>query len=203
MPRANPLAASGYELPPLPFEADALEPYTSRETVAVHYGEHHRGYVARLNELIRGSIYEGLPLADVVRKSNGPLFNNAAQAWNHSFYWRCLSPTVGKTVSRELADAIDAAFGSRDAFAAQFKTFAAAKFGSGWTWLVRTEDGSLAIRNSNDADNPLRSNQTPLLACDVWEHAYYLDYRNERAKYVDGFWHLVNWNFVSESFAAW
>src|SRR5262245_10691654 len=190
MPRSAPLVPAEYGLSPLPFGTDVLEPYISRETVELHHGEHQRRYVARLNELIAGSVYEGLPLREVVRKSSGPLFNNAAQAWNHSFYWSCLSPTVDKTPSRELAQAIDAAFGSRDAFADQFKTLATAKCGSGWTWLVRTGDRSLAIRNSNDADNPLRWNQTPLLACDVWEHAYYLDYRNERAKYVDGFWRL-------------
>jgi Fe-Mn family superoxide dismutase len=202
MPQIYPPAASSYRLPDLPFATDALEPYISRETVETHYGEHHRAYVARLNELINGSSFEGMPLAEVVRQSSGPLFNTAAQAWNHSFYWCCLSPGVPTTPSRELARAIDAAFGSREAFANLFKTFAAAKFASGWTWLVRTADGGVAIRNSNNAENPLRWNQTALLACDVWEHAYYLDYRSERVKYVDAFWRLINWSFVSHNFAA-
>ena len=188
-----------HELPPLPYAIDALAPHISRETLEHHYGKHHRAYVDKLNELVQGTEFETMSLADLIKRATGPLFNNAAQAWNHDFYWSCLSPRGGGAPTGELARAIDAGFGSFDAFASRFKSSALSKFGSGWTWLTRCADGTLAIRNSDNADNPLRANETPLLTCDVWEHAYYIDYRNQRAKYLDAFWHLVNWDFVARN----
>ena len=188
-----------HELPPLPYAIDALAPHISRETLEHHYGKHHRAYVDKLNELVQGTEFETMSLADLIKRTTGPVFNNAAQAWNHDFYWSCLSPRGGGAPTGELARAIDAGFGSFDAFASRFKSSALSKFGSGWTWLTRCTDGTLAIRNSDNADNPLRANETPLLTCDVWEHAYYIDYRNQRAKYLDAFWHLVNWDFVARN----
>ncbi len=188
-----------HELPPLPYAIDALAPHISRETLEHHYGKHHRAYVDKLNELVQGTEFETMSLADLIKRTTGPVFNNAAQAWNHDFYWSCLSPRGGGAPTGELARAIDAGFGSFDAFASRFKSSALSKFGSGWTWLTRCADGTLAIRNSDNADNPLRANETPLLTCDVWEHAYYIDYRNQRAKYLDAFWHLVNWDFVARN----
>jgi Fe-Mn family superoxide dismutase len=202
MQQANTLVKPQHELPALPYGMDALAPHISRETLEFHYGKHHRAYVSKLNELVKNSAFEGMALADLVKKSTGPIFNNAAQVWNHSFYWNCLSPKGGGKPAGRLAAAIDAAFGSFDQFVSQFKNSALGKFGSGWTWLVQSGDGTLTIRNSDDADNPLRWDQTPLLVCDVWEHAYYIDYRNERAKYIEAFWHLVNWDFVTGNFTG-
>ena len=202
MPQTNRLLKPQHELPPLPYSMAALVPHISAETLTYHYGKHHRAYVNKLNELVQGSEFEAMALADLIRKTTGPIFNNAAQVWNHSFYWNCLSPKGGGTATGELAREIDAGFGSFERFTAQFKSSAATKFGSGWTWLVKRADGTLAIHNSDDADNPLRSNEVPLLVCDVWEHAYYIDYRNERAKYIEAFWHLVNWDFVADNFAG-
>jgi Fe-Mn family superoxide dismutase len=191
-----------HELPPLPYAMDALAPTISRETLEYHYGKHHRAYVNKLNELVKGTEFDGKPLEEVVKKSTGPVFNNAAQIWNHTFYWNCLTPTKGTKPAADLAKAIDASFGSFDQFATQFKTSAATKFGSGWTWLVKGADGKLAIKNTNDAETPLRTGETALLVCDVWEHAYYVDYRNERPKYIEGFWQLANWDFASRNFAG-
>jgi superoxide dismutase, Fe-Mn family len=188
-----------YELPDLPYPLDALQPYVSRETLEFHWGKHHRGYVDKLNELIRGTELEGLSLDEVVTRSEGALFNNAAQSWNHEFYWHCMKPRGGGKPGGELALAIDRKFGSFAAFEKEFKKDAIAKFGSGWTWLVRKRDGALVVENTDDADNPMVRGDTPLLTCDVWEHAYYIDYRNERAKYVDAFWNLVNWDFVAKN----
>ncbi|WP_297460786.1 Fe-Mn family superoxide dismutase [Ferrovum sp.] len=191
-----------HELMTLPFAMDALAPHISKETLEYHYGKHHRTYVNKLNELIKGTELEGLSLSDLVKKTTGPTFNNAAQVWNHNFYWYGLNPRGSDKPTGELAAAIDKNFGSFDQFAAQFKTAAATKFGAGWTWLVKTEDGKLAIRNSNDAENPLQWNQIPLLTCDVWEHAYYIDYRNERPRYIETFWALVDWDFVARNLAG-
>jgi Fe-Mn family superoxide dismutase len=201
MQSTNTLEKLRHELPALPYSMDALAPHISRETLEFHYGKHHRAYVTKLNELVGNSAFAGMPLPSLVKKSTGAIFNNAAQVWNHNFYWSCLSPKRTSRPIGNLAGAIDACFGSFDRFAAQFKSSATGKFGSGWTWLVKRNDGTLEIRNSDDADNPLRWNQTPLLTCDVWEHAYYVDYRNERAKYIEAFWHLVNWDFVADNFA--
>ena len=202
MQQTNTLVKPQHELPALPYGMDALAPHISRETLEFHYGKHHRAYVNKLNELVRNSAFEGMTLASIVKESTGPIFNNAAQVWNHGFYWNCLSPKGGGKPADKLAAAIDATFGSFDQFVSQFKNSAVSKFGSGWTWLVKSGDGALTIRNSDDADNPLRWDQTPLLVCDVWEHAYYIDYRNERAKYIEAFWHLVNWDFVTGNFTG-
>ncbi len=188
-----------HELMTLPFSLDALAPHISKETLEYHYGKHHRAYVNKLNELIQGTEFATLTLTEIIKKASGPLFNNAAQVWNHNFYWYGLTPQPSAKPTGDLAAAIDRSFGSFDQFAAQFKTAATTKFGSGWTWLVKTADGSLAIRNSNDAENPLQWNQLALLTCDVWEHAYYVDYRNERPRYFDAFWSLVNWDFVAKN----
>jgi Fe-Mn family superoxide dismutase len=202
MPQADTLTKSRHELPALPYAMDALAPHISRETLEYHYGKHHRAYVNKLNELVAGTGFEGMPLPALVRTATGALFNNAAQVWNHNFYWRCLSPGSSGSPTGELGRAIDASFGSFDSFAGQFKSTAAAKFGSGWTWLIRAADGRLAIRNSDDAENPLCWNETPLLTCDVWEHAYYVDYRNERAKYIEAFWRLADWDFAARNFSG-
>ncbi len=184
-------------LQPLPYDIDALAPLISRETLEYHHGKHHRAYVNNLNTLVVGTNFEKMALADIVRSATGPIFNNAAQVWNHDFYWNCLGPKGGSVPTGELARLLDSSFSSFNDFASQFKASAATKFGSGWTWLVKGIDGRLAIVNSNDADTPLRSGHTPLLVCDVWEHAYYIDYRNERARYIEAFWKLVNWDFVA------
>ncbi|MEO8202927.1 MAG: superoxide dismutase [Betaproteobacteria bacterium] len=187
-----------FELKPLPFPIDALAPHISKETLEYHHGKHHRAYVNKLNELAKGTEFESMALADVVKKAKGGIFNNAAQIWNHDFYWNSLTPKSAKP-SGKLAQAIDAAFGSFDEFEKKFKTSCTTKFGSGWTWLVKGKDGKLAIKNSDDADNPLLWDETPLITCDVWEHAYYIDYRNERPKYVDNFWQLANWDFAARN----
>ena len=190
------------ELPPLPFEMNALEPHISRETLEYHHGKHHKAYVDNLNKLIPGTEFENLPLEEIVIKApQGPIYNNAAQVWNHTFYWNCLSPNGGNPKG-ELADAIDKAFGSFDKFKEEFTKLAIATFGSGWAWLVRNPDGNVAIVSTSNAQTPLNTKQIPLLTCDVWEHAYYIDYRNARPKYVEHFWNIVNWNFVETQFAV-
>lgn len=190
-----------YTLPPLPFSADALEGISST-TLEIHHGRHHRAYVDKLNSLIQSSPLRGLPLEDVVRKADGALFNNAAQAWNHSFYWVSLSPKRGLSPSPLLLQALVRDFGSLQDSIERFRAAALGKFGSGWTWLSFAADGRLVIENSDDADTPLRHGRMPLLTCDVWEHAYYLDFRNERAKYVQAFIEQINWEFASQNFAA-
>jgi len=186
-----------HELPPLPYERNALEPHISAETLEYHYGKHHQTYVNNLNNLVAGSDQEGASLEDLIRSASGGLFNNAAQVWNHSFYWNCLSPDGGGEPDGSLGAAIAAAFGDFAQFKTQFSTSAATNFGSGWTWLVKDADGALAIVNTSNAGNPLTAGQTPVLTCDVWEHAYYIDYRNARPKYVEAFWNLVNWEFAA------
>lgn len=191
-----------FELPALPYADDALEPHISAETISFHYGKHHQTYVTKLNDAVPGTEFEGMSLEEIIMKSEGGIFNNAAQIWNHTFYWNGLTPNGQDAVSGDLAAAIDAAFGSFDEFKAQFANSAATNFGSGWTWLVKNADGSLAIVNTSNAGCPLTDGQTPLLTCDVWEHAYYIDFRNARPKYVETFWKLVNWDFVAANFAA-
>jgi Fe-Mn family superoxide dismutase len=191
-----------YELPELPYALDALEPHLSRETLRYHWGKHHRGYVDRLNQLVRGTELEGRPLEELIKHEKGALFNSAAQAWNHAFYWNCLAPRGRRKPRGRLAAAIDARFGSLDAFRAQFGRTANSKFGSGWIWLAHNAEGDLLVAATDGADNPLVQGHTPLLACDVWEHAYYIDYRNERARYVEAFWQLVDWAFVERNFAG-
>ncbi len=192
-----------HTLPELPYEKDALEPYISAETLEFHYGKHHATYVDKLNGLIAGSEFEDSTLADIIRTAPpGPIFNNAAQIWNHTFYWTSLSPNGGGMPEGDLAGAIDAAFGGYDAFKEQFTNAAVNNFGSGWTWLVRTDAG-LAIVNTSNAATPLIDEGTvPLLTCDVWEHAYYVDYRNARPKYLQAFWNLVNWEFAAANFSG-
>ncbi|MDO7597599.1 MAG: superoxide dismutase [Fe] [Pseudomonadota bacterium] len=191
-----------FELPPLPYADNALEPTISAETISFHYGKHHQSYVTNLNNLVPGTEFENSTLEEIIMKASGGIFNNAAQIWNHTFYWNGLTPNGKDAVSGDLATAIDATFGSFAEFKAKFSTSAATNFGSGWTWLVKNADGSIAIVNTSNAGSPLTAGQTPLLTCDVWEHAYYIDFRNARPKYVESFWGLVNWDFVAANFAA-
>lgn len=189
-----------HQLLPLPYSRDALEPHISAETLDYHHGKHHQTYVDKLNGLIEGTEYEDMPLEKIItRAPSGPLFNNAAQVWNHTFYWHCLSPESGAPRG-ELEKALNSNFGSIDEFKRLFNEQSTSLFGSGWTWLVKKEDGSLAIESLSNAGNPLTSYHTPLLTCDVWEHAYYIDYRNARAKYLDSFWNIVNWDQVLKNF---
>jgi len=188
-------------LPALPYAAEALAPVISAETIDFHYGKHHQAYVTNLNNLVPGTEFEDASLEDIVMKSSGGIFNNAAQVWNHTFYWNGLSPDGGGQPKGELADAINAAFGSFDAFKAAFIKSGIGNFGSGWTWLVKNKNGSVEIVNTSNAANPMRDGKKPLLTIDVWEHAYYIDYRNARPKYLDEIWSLVNWDFVASNFA--
>ena len=189
-----------FELISLPFDEAALEPYISSETIRYHHGKHHAGYVNKLNALIQGGDYEDKPLEYIVKYSSGAIFNNAAQVFNHDFYWHGLSPTF-TDCSVELSDMLQTTFGSQEEFKKLFLDKAATLFGSGWVWLVLTKEGTLAIEQFSNADNPLRHAQIPLLTCDVWEHAYYIDYRNARADYLENWWKLINWQFVSDNLA--
>ncbi|MFG0429279.1 superoxide dismutase [Fe] [Serratia liquefaciens] len=190
-----------FELPALPYEKNALEPHISAETLEYHYGKHHNAYVVNLNNLLKSSEFEGLSLEAIIKASSGGIFNNAAQVWNHTFYWHCLSPQGGGEPQGKLAAAINQAFGSFTAFREQFSDAAVKNFGAGWTWLVKKPDGSLAIVNTSNAATPLTGEDKPLLTVDVWEHAYYIDYRNARPAYLENFWALVNWAFVEENLA--
>lgn len=189
-----------HQLPPLPYPKNALEPVISAETIEYHYGKHHQTYVTNLNNLIKGTEFENASLEEIVMKSSGGIFNNAAQVWNHTFYWNGLKPNGGGAPKGELAAAIDKAFGSFEEFKKQFSQKAITTFGSGWAWLVKNKDGSLSLESTSNAGCPLTSGQTPLLTIDVWEHAYYVDYRNARPKYVEEFWSIVNWDFVEANF---
>ena len=189
-----------HELPPLPYAADALAPVISPETIDYHYGKHHQAYVTNLNNLIPGTEFENASLEEIVMKSSGGIFNNAAQVWNHTFYWNCLSPNGGGEPTGALADAINAAFGSVDNFKSEFIKSGIGNFGSGWTWLVKNADGSVEIVNTSNAANPMTDGKTPLLTIDVWEHAYYVDYRNARPKYLEEIWSIVNWDFVAANY---
>lgn len=187
-------------LPPLPYELDALAPHISRETLEFHYGKHHQAYVDNLNKLIPGTEFEGKSLEQIVKTSSGGIFNNAGQVWNHTFYWNCMSPNGGKTPTGTIAQAIDKAFGSFDKFKEQFSKTAIGTFGSGWAWLVKKPDGNLDLVSTSNAATPLTTENKALLTCDVWEHAYYIDYRNARPKYVEHFFELINWDFVAKNF---
>ncbi|WIG69367.1 superoxide dismutase [Fe] [Photobacterium damselae] len=192
-----------FELPALPYAKDALEPHISAETIEYHYGKHHNTYVVKLNGLVEGTDLADKSLEEIIKSSAGSVFNNAAQVWNHTFYWHCLSPNAGGEPTGEVAEAINKAFGSFEAFKAQFTDSAVNNFGSGWTWLVKNTDGTLAIMNTSNAGCPIvEEGITPLLTVDVWEHAYYIDYRNLRPTYMDAFWALVNWDFVAKNLAA-
>jgi superoxide dismutase, Fe-Mn family len=186
-----------FELPALPYARDALAPHISAETIDFHYGKHHQAYVTNLNNLVPGTEFETMGLEEIVKKSSGGIFNNAAQVWNHTFYWNSLSPKGGGEPTGQLAEAIARSFGSFAAFKEEFTKVALGTFGSGWAWLVERPDGSLGIVSSSNAATPLTGPDRPLLTCDVWEHAYYVDYRNARAKYVESFWNLVNWEFAA------
>ncbi len=192
-----------HQLPALPYAKDALAPHMSAETFDYHYSKHHQAYVTNLNNLIKGTEYENLDLEAIVKKAPaGGIYNNAAQVWNHSFFWNCMQPNGGGAPGGALAAAINAKWGSFDAFKTAFQTSAVGNFGSGWTWLVKKADGSLDIVNMGAAGTPLTTGDKPLLCVDVWEHAYYIDYRNLRPKFVETFLnHLVNWNFVASNFA--
>ena len=184
-------------LPPLPYAKDALQPHISAETLEYHYGKHHATYVTNLNNLIKGTEFENMSLEEIVKKSSGGIFNNSAQVWNHTFFWNCMSPNGGGAPTGKVADAINAKWGSFDKFKEEFTKSAVGNFGSGWTWLVQKADGSVDIVNTSNAHTPLASDDKALLTCDVWEHAYYIDYRNARAKFVESWWNLVNWEFVN------
>ena len=188
-----------FKLPELPYANDSLRPHISAETIEYHYGKHHSTYVGNLNRLIPGTEFENTALEDIIQKASGGIFNNAAQIWNHTFYWNCLSPKDGGEPSGELANLITSQFGSFAQFKENFTKAAVTLFGSGWAWLIKNSDGSLSIEATSNAGTPLKDAKQPLLTCDVWEHAYYIDYRNARAKYVEGFWNLVNWDFVHKN----
>lgn len=185
------------ELPTLPYDRAALEPHISAETLDFHYGKHHQAYVTNTNNLIKGTEFEAMDLDQIVRKSSGGLFNNAAQVWNHSFYWQSLSPKGGGNPSGKLADALIKAFGSIEKFREEFSKTAIGTFGSGWAWLVQRPDGNLGLASTSNAATPLTGADRALLTCDVWEHAYYIDYRNARPKYLEAFWKLVNWEHAA------
>ena len=191
-----------FELPALPYAKDALAPHMSQETLEYHHGKHHQTYVTKLNELIAGTEFEGKSLEDIIKSSKGPVFNNSAQVWNHTFFWNCLSPNGGGEPTGAIAEAINKAFGSFEAFKQKFNDSAVGNFGSGWTWLVKNADGSLEVYNTSNADTPMTAGKTALLTVDVWEHAYYIDYRNSRPNFLNGFWSLVNWEFVNQNLAG-
>jgi len=188
-----------FTLPPLPYDKDALSPYISQETIEYHYGKHHNAYVTNLNKLVAGTEFESLSLEEIIKKSSGGIFNNAAQVWNHTFYWHCLSPNGGGEPQGKVAEAINKAFGSFAAFKEQFSQTAATTFGSGWAWLVKDKNNELKIISTGNANTPMTEGLTALLTCDVWEHAYYIDYRNARPDYIAAFWSLVNWDFVAKN----
>ena len=191
-----------FELPALPYEKNALEPHISSETLDYHYGKHHATYVTKLNGLVEGTDMESKSLEEIIKSSEGGVFNNAAQVWNHTFYWHCLSPNGGGEPTGDLAEAINAKWGAFADFQAAFNDKAVNNFGSSWTWLVKTADGSLDIVNTSNAETPISGDDlTPVLTVDLWEHAYYIDYRNARPKYLENFWALVNWEFGNENFA--
>ncbi|WP_342220155.1 superoxide dismutase [Rickettsiella endosymbiont of Miltochrista miniata] len=190
-----------HELPPLPYALDALDPVISKETLEYHHGKHHKAYVDKLNELIPGTEFESLSLENIIKKApEGPIFNNAAQVWNHTFYWHCMTPEASKKkLKGPLEEAINLSFGSVDKFKEAFIKAAIAQFGSGWAWLIKDAQG-LKIVTTRNAETPMRDGKSCLFTCDVWEHAYYIDYRNARPKYLEKFWEVVNWGFITENF---
>lgn len=187
-----------FNLEPLPYPLEALEPYITKRTLEFHYTKHHQGYVNKLNYLLKGSHLEDKSLEHIIRKSSGPLFNNAAQVWNHTFYWESLTPGQGMQPGRRLTSLIDKAFGSLEEFREKFLNSAAALFGSGWCWLIQRTDGNLQIMQTSNAETPITMDLNPLLTCDVWEHAYYLDYQNRRPEYLDSYWKVINWQKVAD-----
>ena len=191
---------SSFTLPPLPYAMDALAPHISRETLEYHYGKHHQTYVNNLNKLVPGTEFEHKTIEEIIKKATGGLFNNAAQVWNHTFYWHSLAPQGGGEPTGKLAAAINATFGSFAQFQELFTTTALTTFGSGWAWLVKDHAGKLSVVSTSNAGNPLTNDLIPLLTCDVWEHAYYIDTRNDRGAYLKNYWELVNWDFVASNF---
>ena len=190
-----------FELPTLPYAKNALAPHISEETLEYHYGKHHATYVAKLNGLVEGTEHADKSLEELIVSSSGGMFNNAAQIWNHTFYWNCLSPNGGGDAVGAIADAINAKWGSFDSFKTELNDKAVNNFGSSWTWLVKNKGGELEIVNTSNAGCPLTEGVTPILTVDLWEHAYYIDYRNARPAYLDAFWALVNWDFVNQNYA--
>jgi Fe-Mn family superoxide dismutase len=190
-----------HTLPQLPYALDALAPFISKETLEFHYGKHHQTYVTNLNNLIKATEFENASLEDIIKKSVGGVFNNAAQVWNHTFYWNSMKPNGGGVPTGPLADAINAKWGSFDKFKEEFTKCAVGTFGSGWAWLVKKADGTLDLVSTSNAATPLTTDATPLMTCDVWEHAYYIDTRNARPKYLENFWNVVNWDFANKNFA--
>lgn len=186
-----------FTLPQLPYALDALAPHISKETLEYHYGKHHNAYVTNLNKLIPGTEFETMSLEDIIMKAKGGIFNNAAQVWNHTFYWHSMTPNGGGEPTGKVAEAINKNFGSFAAFKEQFTQAAATTFGSGWAWLVQDSSGALKIISTSNAGTPMTEGLNALLTCDVWEHAYYIDYRNVRPDYISAFWSLVNWDFVA------
>jgi len=191
-----------HKLPDLPYALDALQPHISKETLELHHDKHHQTYVTNLNNLIKGTEFESMSLEDIIKKSSGGVFNNAAQVWNHTFYWHSLKPNGGGEATGAVADAIKKKFGSFDDFKKQFTQTCVTTFGSGWGWLVKNADGSIELMSTSNAQTPMTSGKTALLTCDVWEHAYYVDYRNRRPDYLAAFWKLVNWDFAAKNFAG-
>jgi Fe-Mn family superoxide dismutase len=191
-----------FELPKLPYALDSLEPHLSKETLEYHYGKHHQAYNNNLNNLVKGTEFEEMSLEDIIMKASGGIFNNAAQIWNHTFYWLGFSPKSTQKPNGQLAKAIDETFGSFDEFKKQFTQSAATLFGSGWCWLAKNKDGKLEIMNTGNADLPMKQNKKAILTCDVWEHAYYIDYRNVRANYIENFWKLINWETAESHFST-
>ncbi len=187
-----------FTLPELPYSKDALAPHMSVETLEFHYGKHHKAYVDNLNKLVPGTEFEGKTLEEIIKKSSGGIFNNAAQVWNHTFFWNSLSPKGGGEPTGKIADAIKTEFGSFQTFKEKFTDASVKQFGSGWGWLVKNSAGKLEITSTSNAENPMTKGMTPLLTCDVWEHAYYIDYRNRRADFLGAFWNLVNWEHVNK-----
>ncbi len=188
-----------FTLPDLPYPKDSLQPYISAETLEYHHGKHHQKYVTKLNSLIAESEWATKELEEIIRGSEGGVFNNAAQVFNHTFYWSCLRPNGGGEPSGAVADALTSSFGSVDAFKDEFTKAALNRFGSGWAWLVYGTGGDLEIESTLNAGTPIRDGKKPVLTCDVWEHAYYIDYRNSRPDYLDAFWKVVNWDFVAQN----
>lgn len=190
-----------HQLPKLPYELNALEPHISKETLEFHYGKHHQAYVNNLNKLIDGTEHANKSLEEIITSTTGGIFNNAAQIWNHTFYWNCLSPNGGGEADGDLATAIEKQFGSFENFKNNFTQTAATTFGSGWAWLAKNDQGELEILSTSNAALPMTQGKKALLTCDVWEHAYYIDTRNDRPKYISNFWNLVNWDFVANNFS--
>jgi len=189
-----------FEISDLPYSKDALTPHISAETLEFHFEKHHKGYLGKLNKAVEGTADAEKSLEDLIKTSKGGLFNNAAQVWNHSFYWNSMGPKKGGEPTGELATAINAKWGSFDKFKEEFNSVAAGTFGSGWAWLVKNSAGALEIVSTSNAGNPITDGHTPIFTCDVWEHAYYIDHRNSRPKYLESFWNLINWDFANSNF---